>query len=273
MRNNKKPLKVSAIVPVFNEEKRVRKVITTLLKSNLIDEVICINDGSSDKSLKILKKFGKKIKLINFKTNKGKGTAVAEGIKEARGDFLFFCDSDLINFTSEHIEKMLSPILEGEARVVFAVPTQNKTGKYWRHEVFLAGERIYPRDALLPHVSKLSRTKGAGGSEAYLNTLFRRKEIKIVPLIGLKKPFKGSKWSSSLALKQGLLSVIGVLQESGRIEINSISDLKQLENLVHVDTFEGLIIKIGEIKNKKIKTLLKRFFLKYIAKYVKKIID
>ena len=273
MRNNKKPLKVSAIVPVFNEEKRVRKVITTLLKSNLIDEVICINDGSSDKSLKILKKFGKKIKLINFKTNKGKGTAVAEGIKEARGDFLFFCDSDLINFTSEHIEKMLSPILKGEVRVVFAIPTKDKTGKYWRHEVFLAGERIYPRDALLPHVSKLSRTKGAGGSEVYLNTLFRRKEIKIVPLIGLKKPFKGSKWSSSLALKQGLLSVIGVLQESGRIEINSIRDLKQLENLVQVDTFEDLITKIGEIRNKKIKALLKKYFLKYITKYVKKIID
>ncbi len=99
MKNNKKP-QVSAIVPVFNEEIRVGKVIGTLLKSNLIDEVICINDGSSDKSLEVLKKFGKKIKLINFKTNKGKGTAVAEGIKEARGNFLFFCDSDLINFTS-----------------------------------------------------------------------------------------------------------------------------------------------------------------------------
>jgi len=271
MKNNKKPL-VSAIVPVFNEEKRVGKVIGTLLKSNLIDEVICINDGSSDESLKILKGFGNKIKLINFKKNQGKGKAVVAGINEACGEFLLFCDSDLINFTLDHIKEMLAPILSGKTRVVFAVPTQNKTGKYWRHEVFLAGERIYPRDALLPHVSKLSRTKGAGGSEVYLNTLFRRKEIKIVPLIGLKKPFKGSKWSSSLALKQGLLSVIGVLQESGRIEINSIRDLKQLENLVQVDTFEGLITKIREIKNKRIKSILKKYFLKYIAKYVKKII-
>ena len=270
MRNNRKQ-QVSAIVPVFNEEKRVGKVIDTLLKSNLIDEVICINDSSSDKSLKILKGFGKQIKLINFKKNQGKGKAVAAGIKKASGEFLLFCDGDLINFTVEHIKKMLNPILEGEVRVVFAVPTQNKTGKYWRHEVFLAGERIYPRNALLPHVSKLSRTKGAGGSEVYLNTLFRRKEIKIVPLIGLKKPFKGSKWSSSLALKQGLLSVIGVLQESGRIEINSIRDLKQLENLVQVDTFEDLITNIGEIKNKRIKSILRKYFLKYITKYVKKI--
>ena len=70
-----------------------------------------------------------------------------------------------------------------------------------------------------------------------------------------------------------MLSIIGVLQESGRIEINSIRDLKQLENLVQVDTFEGLIMKIGEIKNKRIKSILKKYFLKYIAKYVKRIID
>lgn len=272
MKKNKRP-QVSAIVPVFNEEKRVGKVINTLLKSSLIDEVICINDGSSDKSLRVLKGFGKKIKLINFPKNQGKGKTVSAGIKEAQGEFLLFCDSDLINFTLDHIKKMLAPILSGKTRVVFAVPTKDKTGKYARHEIYLAGERIYPRDALLPHFSKLSRSRGAGGSEIYLNTLFSKKEIKIVPLVGLIKPLKTNKWSSTIALKQYLLSAVGILQESGRIEINSIRDLKQLENLIQVDTFEGLIAKIGEIRNKKIKALLKKYFLKYITKYVKKIID
>ena len=271
MKKNKKQ-RVSVIVPVFNEGERVGKVIETLLKSNLIDEVICINDGSSDRSLEVLKGFGNKIKLINFKKNQGKGKAVAAGIKKAYGEFLLFCDSDLINFTLDPINKMLAPILSGKTHVVFAVPTQDITGKYARHEVYLAGERIYPRAALLPHLSKLSRTKGAGGSEIVLNTLFSKKEIKIIPLIGLTKPAKTSKWSSPVALKQYLFSVIGVLQESGRIEINSIRDLKQLENLVQVDTFEGLIVKIGEIKNKKIQSVLKKYFLKYITKYVKKFV-
>lgn len=265
--------RVSAIVPVFNEEKRVGKVIDTLLKSSLIDEVICINDGSSDKSLEVLKSFSSKISLINFKKNQGKGRAVVVGIKKAKGDFLLFCDSDLINFTLDHIKRMLDPILNGKTRVVFAVPTKDTTGKYERHEIYLAGERVYPREALLPYLSKLSRSKGAGGSEIVLNTLFRKKETKIVPLVGLIKPAKTNKWSSPIALKQYLLSAIGILQESGRIEINSIRDLKQLENLVQVDTFEDLITKIGEIRNEKIKVLLKNYFLKYITKYVKKILD
>ena len=272
MKNNKKPL-VSAIVPVFNEGKRVGKVIGTLIKSDLIDEVICINDGSSDNSFDVLKGFGNKIELINFKKNQGKGKAVAAGIKRARGEFLFFCDSDLINFTLDHIKQMLAPILDEKTRVVFAVPTQDTTGKYERHEIYLAGERVYPRASLLSHISKLSRSKGAGGSEIVLNTLFSKKETKIVPLVGLIKPNKTSKWSSPMALKQYLLSAIGILQESGRIEINSIRDLKQLENLVQVDTFEGLITKIGEIRNKKIRSILKKYFLKYITKYVRKIIE
>ncbi|MBI2031052.1 MAG: glycosyltransferase family 2 protein [Candidatus Levybacteria bacterium] len=266
-------LKVSAIVPVFNEGKRVGKVIDTLLSSNLINEIVSINDGSSDNSLEVLKKFGNKIKLINFKQNQGKGRAVAAGIKKATGQYLFFCDSDLINLTTDHINKIFKPILKGKTKVVFAVPTKHGNGKYERHEVYLAGERVYPRSSVAPHISKLSRTKGAGGSEIILNTLFSKKEIKIVPLKGLVKPAKTNKWPRSMALKQYLLSTVGVLQESGRIEINSMKDLKQLENLIQVDTFDGLIAMINQIKNQKIRTVLKKYFLKYITKYIRKILD
>ncbi|HAJ33347.1 MAG TPA: hypothetical protein DCK79_08225 [Candidatus Atribacteria bacterium] len=52
----KKQKFVSAIVPVFNEEKTVAKVVKTLAKTSLVNEVICINDGSTDKSLSIFKK-------------------------------------------------------------------------------------------------------------------------------------------------------------------------------------------------------------------------
>lgn len=263
---------VSAIVPVYNEGKSVKKVLKTLLSSPYISEVICINDGSTDNSKQILEEFGKSIHVITFKKNQGKGKAVAAGIKKAKGEFLLFCDSDLINFTKTHIKDMLTPIFRKDTQVVFAVPTQDKTGKYARHEVFLAGERIYPRLALLPHLEKLSRSKGAGGSEVYLNTLFKKKEIVIVPLIGLIKPMKSTKWSSPIALKQYMLSIIGVLQETGRIEINSLSDLKQLENLVQVDTFENAILQIKRIKNKRVRAALERYYKKYVTQYLKKII-
>lgn len=262
---------VSAIVPFYNEEKSIGKVLRTLLESKPVSEVICINDGSSDNSRKILDGFDGKIKLINFQKNQGKGKAVAEGIKKAKGKYLLFCDADLINFTTGHVTKMLKPVLTGKAKAVFAVPTQDKTGKYSRYEVFLAGERVYHREALLPHLARLSGSKGAGASEVFLNTLFKKKDLTIVPLIGLVKPSKEQKWSSATALKQYLFSVIGVLVETGKIEINSVGDLKQLENLIQVDTFENLITRIKGIKDKKMRSILEKYYARYVAKYVNRI--
>ncbi len=92
---------VSAIVPAFNEEKTVFNVISTLQSSSLINEVICINDGSSDRTKEILERFknDKKVKVINLDKNKGKGNALAVGIKHSKGDILLFIDADLINLT------------------------------------------------------------------------------------------------------------------------------------------------------------------------------
>lgn len=262
---------VSAIVPFYNEEKSIGKVVKTLLSSPLVTEVICVNDGSTDSSRRVLKKFGNSIRVVDFVHNHGKGNAVACGIKSAKGAYVMFCDADLLHFSKNHIEQMLAPIFSGKAKVVFAVPTQNPTGTYSRLEVFLAGERVYLRADLLPHIQRLSGSKGAGASEVYLNTLYKKKNITIVPLVGLCKPSKVSKWSSATALKQYLYSVIGVLQETGKIEINSVGDLKQLENLVQVDTFEQLIVQIREIKNTKIRATLETYYIKYIKKYIKKL--
>ena len=88
--------KLSIIIPIFNEEKHLKKL---LKKINLIKlerikiEIIGIDDGSTDKSLKILKKF-KKIKILKQK-NQGKGKAVQFGISKSTGDYVIIQDSDL----------------------------------------------------------------------------------------------------------------------------------------------------------------------------------
>lgn len=263
---NMAPKTVSAVVPVYNEEKAVGSVVQTLLDSNLISEVICVDDGSSDGSLEILSGFGDRIKLVSFRKNQGKGAAVAEGIRLAQSEFLFFCDSDLKNFTADHIQAMLSPVFSGESQVVFGIPLIDNYGRkieYLKAQVYLAGERVYPREKILPCVSRLSGAKGAGASEVILNTLCRAREIKVVHLEGLVKPSKEQKWSKARAFTQYLFSAAGVLREIGRIEINSPADLKKLENLVQIDTFEKLSLKIGEIKNDRIKKIFERYFNRY----------
>ncbi|RAP52088.1 MAG: hypothetical protein BZ137_09215 [Methanosphaera sp. rholeuAM130] len=89
--------KVSVILPVYNMERYLSKCLDTLLNQSLRDiEIICINDGSKDDSLKILKKYqskDKRIKIINQK-NQGAGVARNKGMELATGEYISFLDAD-----------------------------------------------------------------------------------------------------------------------------------------------------------------------------------
>lgn len=90
--------KVSVIIPVFNTEKYLRKCLDSVCNQTLSDiEIICVDDCSTDNSLNILKEYASKdnrIKLIEFKENKGAAVARNTGIIEAKGEYLGFIDSD-----------------------------------------------------------------------------------------------------------------------------------------------------------------------------------
>ncbi len=90
--------KISIIMPVYNAEKYMNKSINSIIRQTLEDiELICINDCSTDKSLKKLQEYrkeDKRIKIINNKVNSGPGRSRNKGIKKALGKYICFLDSD-----------------------------------------------------------------------------------------------------------------------------------------------------------------------------------
>lgn len=90
-------VKVSVIIPVYNVETYLNDCLNTIINQSLNDiEIICINDGSTDNSLKILEEYAKKDKRIQILNQKNQGHAVAtnKGINLATGKYLFLMDSD-----------------------------------------------------------------------------------------------------------------------------------------------------------------------------------
>ena len=91
-------IKVSIIVPVYNVEPYLRRCLDSLVAQTLKDiEIICINDCSPDNSISIIKEYAekdKRIKVINFEKNQGVSAARNIGIKQAKGEYIGFCDSD-----------------------------------------------------------------------------------------------------------------------------------------------------------------------------------
>ena len=89
--------KVSVIIPIYNAAEFLGECLDSVLAQTLTDiEVICVNDGSPDNSLEILREYEKKdsrIKIIDQK-NQGAGAARNHGMSVARGEYLSFLDSD-----------------------------------------------------------------------------------------------------------------------------------------------------------------------------------
>ena len=93
-------LKLSLIIPAYNEEKLIRanlsKILSFLDKKPYSWEVVVVDDGSSDSTSKIIKSLkNSSIRLISLAENKGKGAALKAGFMAARGDFQIFSDADL----------------------------------------------------------------------------------------------------------------------------------------------------------------------------------
>ena len=120
-------MKISIILPVYNEEKTIYKILDKLKKINLgiKKEIIIINDGSEDNSKNIIERHIKKQKKNNnieyeFKTkeNAGKGSAIKEGIKLATGGIITIQDADL-EYNPEDYKKLIKPIMQNKAKVVY----------------------------------------------------------------------------------------------------------------------------------------------------------
>lgn len=111
-------MKVSVIVPVYNERDNITQVLKEVLKQDIY-EIIVVDDGSTDGTKEILKNIDNpRIKIFFHDKNMGKGSAVRTGLKNVSGDVIIIQDADLEYDPSEY-EKLLVPIKRDKADVVY----------------------------------------------------------------------------------------------------------------------------------------------------------
>lgn len=115
-------MRLSIIIPAYNEEKTILKVISKVKKQKLKGikkEIIIIDDFSKDNTRKILSKLkGKDIKVFFHKKNQGKGAAIRTGLNHATGDIMLIQDADL-EYDPKEYPKLLKPLLENKSKVVY----------------------------------------------------------------------------------------------------------------------------------------------------------
>lgn len=154
--------KVVVVVPAYNEEKNITDTIENIKNIELIDEIVIVDDGSTDNTAIVVESLG--IGLIRLSKNSGKGAAIKKAIEELDYDYMVLLDGDLGDSSSE-VDKLIKPVLDDQCDVSIArfgkarkkggfglVKNLAKYGVYiytgQKIDTTLSGQRVYKKEVI-----------------------------------------------------------------------------------------------------------------------------
>jgi glycosyltransferase involved in cell wall biosynthesis len=191
--------KISIIIPVFNAESTIERCINSIINQTYKDyEIIAVNDGSKDNSLKLLKKYKKLLKekliIINQK-NQGVALARNNGIRTAKGKYLAFIDNDDY-IDNNYLEKYINEINNNDFDIIiggYRRPTADnkiiesrypKDNIWSKYSIVAPWAKLYKRDFIVKnHIEFLNYGIGED-VYFYIQVLDKTSNIKIINYIG-----------------------------------------------------------------------------------------
>lgn len=135
-------MRVSAIVPAYNEAERIGAVLWALRHAPSVGEVIVVDDGSTDGTAQVAREFG--VRVISLPANCGKSVALDRGVQMARYETVLFLDADLVGLRPDHIERMIQVYREEGRDMVVGVFRGGRLNTDLAQTIapYLSGQRV-----------------------------------------------------------------------------------------------------------------------------------
>lgn len=202
---------VAIIIPAKNEAPRIAGVVRAALGATLGAEVIVVSDGSEDGTAEVARRIPG-VRVVELPVNRGKGGAMAEGVRATKAQIVAFIDADLEGLRSEHVDQIIRPLLAGQCDMCVGV---FRGGKVWsdtaqRITPYLSGQRAMRRELFeaVPYIGELRM----GVETAITREAKRRKARQLrVVLYGVSNCHKEQK----LGLVKGIAARTQMFKEIG----------------------------------------------------------
>ncbi len=151
--------KIDCIIPVFNEGQRVLDVVRPLQQVSRIDQIICVDDGSTDSTSQVLAELSQysEITVLRHRTNQGKSQAVFTGLQKTTQPVILLVDADLQGLNPKEINQALSLFLERRNLDMLLFKRRNElmVSRLLRFNSVFTGERFLRRQDLLQVMSSV----------------------------------------------------------------------------------------------------------------------
>lgn len=136
---------VSVVIPAYNEADRIGAVLEPVLRSSLVDEIIVVDDGSSDGTAEQAEKFP--VRVLRLEGNRGKAAALEAGVAHAKNDVFLFLDADLVGLRSEHVDRLVRSFVDGRLDMVVGVFSDGRRNTDFAQKInpYASGQRVLPR--------------------------------------------------------------------------------------------------------------------------------
>ncbi len=212
----KSRIKVTLVIPTYNEGVRLTKVVAVAKRCELIDEIVVVDDGCNLKSQKVIDSLSG-IQVVRHKTNMGKTRALESGLRRANHPIIFLIDSDLQGLSESHLETMIRHYLTGSWDMILGERgNEGKLNQWIGVSIAWTGERIMTKNFLDDH-PELFQVEGYLFEPALNRTMINNLKVAKVKLVSLGQVYKVQKyglrgWLDDVKMHSRYIKILGLSQ-------------------------------------------------------------